>query len=260
MLENKALLIIGGTSGIGLSAARAFVQSGAKVAAVGLDEESCREAEKALGAEGIVMMGDASAPETAVRAVDRCLEAFGRFDGLYHVAGGSGRKWGDGPLHELTTDGWNRTLQLNLSSIMFSNQAAIKTFLTRETSGTILNLTSVLAFSPSARYFYTHAYAAAKAGAIGFSKAIAAYYAKENIRVNVLAPAFTLTPMSERAQGRSDIMDFIQTKQPLRGGGPARPEDLDGLACYFMSDQSSFTTGQVISVDGGWSISDGQYG
>lgn len=260
MLENKALLIIGGTSGIGLSAARAFVRLGANVVAVGLDEDSCREAEIVLGANGKVMMGDATAPETPVRAVDRCLETYGRFDGLYHVAGGSGRKWGDGPLHELTAEGWNRTIQLNLTSIMLSNQAAVRAFLDRETPGTILNLTSVLAFSPSAHYFYTHAYAAAKAGVVGFSKAIAAYYAKDNIRINVLAPAFTRTPMSERAQARSDIMDFIQTKQPLRGGGPAQPQDLDGLASYFMSDQSSFTTGQVISVDGGWSISDGQYG
>lgn len=260
MLDNKALLIIGGTSGIGLSAARAFVRLGANVVAVGLEEASCREAEKALGAQGRVIAGDATLPATAVHAIQCCLDTFGRFDGLYHVAGGSGRKWGDGPLHELTLEGWNQTLNLNLRSIMLSNQAAVRVFLDRETPGTILNLTSVLAFSPSARYFYTHAYAAAKAGVVGFSKAIAAYYAKDNIRINVLAPAFTLTPMSERAQARSDIMDFIQTKQPLRGGGPAQPQDLDGLAGYFMSDQSSFTTGQVISVDGGWSISDGQYG
>lgn len=260
MLNNKALLIIGGTSGIGLSAAKAFIQSGANVVAVGLDEGSCRQAEKMLGAKGKVIMGDAMLRETAGSAVECCLESFGRFDGLYHVAGGSGRKWGDGPLHELTIDGWNQTLNLNLTSIMLSNQAAVQTFLARGTSGTILNLTSVLAFSPSARYFYTHAYAAAKAGVVGFSKAIAAYYARNDIRINVLAPAFTLTPMSERAQARDDIMDFVRTKQPLRNGGPARPQDLDGLACYFMSDQSSFTTGQVISVDGGWSISDGQYG
>lgn len=259
MLKGKKIVVIGGTSGMGLSAAQAFVQAGAKVVALGLDESSCRQTAILLGEDAIVQQADACVPATSVYAIEQCLEYFGGFDGLYHVAGGSGRKWGDGPLHEMTLDGWNKTLELNLSSIMYSNQAAVKTFRARKTAGSILNLSSVMAFSPSERYFYTHAYAAAKAAIVGFSKAIAAYYAEEDIRINVLAPAFTVTPMSERAQARDDIMGYIKTKQPLRGGGAGKPQDLDGLACYFMSDQSSFTTGQVIAVDGGWSISEGQY-
>jgi NAD(P)-dependent dehydrogenase (short-subunit alcohol dehydrogenase family) len=155
-------------------------------------------------------------------------------------------------------DGWNKTLELNLTSLMLSNQAAIKKFLELKKPGTILNMGSVLGFSPSPLYFSTHAYAAAKSAIIGFSKAIAAYYAKDNIRVNVIAPAVVETPMAQRAANDENILSFIKTKQPLDSGRIGEPDDTDGLAIYFMSDQSKFTTGQLIAVDGGWSISEGQ--
>ncbi len=118
---------------------------------------------------------------------------------------------------------------------------------------------SVLGYSPSPRYFVTHAYAATKSAIIGFSQSIAAYYAQNNIRINVLAPALVETPMSQRASGDEAIMGFVKTKQPLDGGRNGQPADLDGAAVYFMSDYSKFTTGQVLSVDGGWAISEGQY-
>lgn len=118
---------------------------------------------------------------------------------------------------------------------------------------------SVLGFSPSPQYFSTHAYAAAKSAIIGFSRAVASYYAKDNIRVNVIAPGLVETPMAERASKDESILSFIKTKQPLDAGRIGKPSDIDGLAVYFMSDQSKFTTGQVVAVDGGWSISEGQY-
>jgi NAD(P)-dependent dehydrogenase (short-subunit alcohol dehydrogenase family) len=175
------------------------------------------------------------------------------------VAGGSGRKMGDGPLDLLTLEGWNKTLELNLTSLMLSNQAAVKKFLELRTGGSILNMGSVLGYSPSPNYFSTHAYAAAKSAVIGFTKSVAAYYAKDNIRVNIIAPALVETPMAQRASKDEQILVFIKSKQPLDGGRVGHPDDLDGLSVYFMSDQSKFTTGQVVSVDGGWSISEGQY-
>ncbi len=259
MLKGKHLVIIGGTGGIGLSAAMAFVREGAKVVAVGNDRKSSAFAEKQLGKEGMVLTADAIEESTAASAIETCHDHFGSFDGLYHVAGGSGRKWGDGPLHELSLEAWNKTLELNLSSLMLSNRAAICYFLEHGQKGSILNLSSVLAFSPSSKFFDTHAYATAKAGIIGFSKSIAAYYAPQNIRVNVLAPALTQTPMANRAAGDALIIDFIQTKQVLDGGRIARPTDLDGAASYFLSDASKFTTGQVLAIDGGWSLRDGQH-
>jgi NAD(P)-dependent dehydrogenase (short-subunit alcohol dehydrogenase family) len=254
MLTNKNIVIIGGTTGLGLSAAKAFIANGANVVVVGRNKESVAEAKTILGKNAEAIAGDATHADTAIDAINTCIKKFGSFDGLYHVAGGSGRKMGDGPLHELTLEGWNKTMELNLTSLMFSNQAAVKKFIELKKSGTILNMGSVLGYSPSPKYFSTHAYAAAKAAIIGFSKSIASYYATNNIRVNVIAPALVETPMAQRAANDEEILNFIKTKQPLDGGRIGQPEDLDGLAAYFMSDASKFTTGQVIAVDGGWTI------
>lgn len=258
-LKNKNIVIIGGTTGIGLSAAKAFITDGACVVVLGRNEVNVAEAKKILGKNAAAIAGDAANAGTAINAIECCIEKFGGFDGLYHVAGGSGRKMGDGPLHELTLEGWNKTLELNLTSMMLSNQAAVKKMLELKKGGTILNMGSVLGYSPSPHFFSTHSYAAAKAAIIGFSKSVAAYYAKDNIRVNVIAPAVVETPMAQRAANDDMILSFIKTKQPLDGGRIGQPEDLDGLAVYFMSEQSRFTTGQVIAVDGGWTISEAQF-
>ncbi|MEJ7587882.1 MAG: SDR family oxidoreductase [Ferruginibacter sp.] len=88
---------------------------------------------------------------------------------------------------------------------------------------------------------------------MGFTRSVSAYYAKDNIRGNVIAPGLVETPMAQRANDET-ILSFIKIKQPLDGGRIGHPEDLDCLAIYFMSDQSGFSTGQVVAVDGGWSI------
>ncbi len=258
-LENKRIVIIGGTTGIGLSAARVCIKEGASVVVVGRDIEHGRDAEKELGNKAIAITGDATLPSSAKEAIETSLLHFGGFDALYHIAGGSGRKFGDGPLHEMSEEGWEKTLQWNLGSLMLSNKAALNYFLNENKPGVILNMSSVLGFSPSPHFFSTHAYAAAKSAVIGLSKSMAAFYATRNIRVNVIAPALVETPMSKRATGDVDIMDFIATKQPLDGGRAGVPEDLDGAAVFLLSDRSSFITGQVIAVDGGWSVSDGQF-
>lgn len=258
-LTNRNIVVIGGTTGLGFSAARSFIENGANVIIAGRNEESAKDAKNILGAKADVVVGDAVEPSLAVHAIETCIRQFGSFTGLYHVAGGSGRKMGDGPLHEITPEGWNKTLELNLTSLMLSNQAAVRQFLKQGTGGPILNMGSVLGFSPSSQHFATHAYAAAKSAIIGFTKSIAAYYAKNNIRVNVIAPALVETPMAKRAAEDNKILSFIRTKQPLDGGRIGRASDLDGLAVYFMSDLSKFTTGQVVAVDGGWAVSEGQY-
>jgi NAD(P)-dependent dehydrogenase (short-subunit alcohol dehydrogenase family) len=167
---------------------------------------------------------------------------------------------GDGPLHEITDGGWRYTLDQNLSSQFYSGRAAVRQFLEQKTSGSVLNMSSVLAFSPSPRHFATHTYATAKAAILGLTKAAAAYYAGQGIRFNALAPALVATPMSERAQENEGIMQFIRTKQPLDGGRIGYASDLDSAAIFFMSEESAFVTGQVLAVDGGWCVSEGQYG
>jgi len=117
MLANKVLVVIGGTTGIGFSAARAFVKAGAKVVAVGRNPKNVKVAQKMLGKSANAFVGDATEPGTVVKAIQSALSAFDGFDGLYHVAGGSGRMKGDGPLHGITDEGWEYTLDLNLTSL-----------------------------------------------------------------------------------------------------------------------------------------------
>ena len=257
-LQGKSLVIIGGTTGLGLSAAKACIAAGAQVVVVGRDPETTTAAELVLGSRAIAFTGEASDPMTAERAIGDAVSAFGGLHGLYHVAGGSGRKMGDGPLHELSDEGWEHTLQMNLTSVMYSNRAAVRRFLEQETGGVILNMSSVLAWSPSPRHFATHAYAAAKAAIVGFSKSIAASYAARDIRVNVIAPAVVNTPMAQRAAESEEIRRFIATKQPLDGGRIGHPEDLDAAVVWLMSDGGRFVTGQTLAIDGGWTVSEGQ--
>lgn len=257
-LKEKKIVIIGGTTGMGFSAAKACIAAGATVVVVGKDEDLCKEAEQKLGSQCLGFCGDATHESTAHLAIKASVNHFGGFDGIYHVAGGSGRRFGDGPIHELEIEGWEKTMNLNLTSLMFTNKAAIDFFLERNQSGVILNMASVLAFSPSPEYFHTHAYAAAKAAVIGLSKSISSYYAKNNIRINVIAPGLIDSPMSVRAMQDEKIVSFIKTKQPLGGGRAGLPADLDGAAVFLLSDSASFITGQVLAIDGGWSVTEGQ--
>src|SRR2546421_10193691 len=201
-LAGKSLVVIGGTSGLGLSAVRAFLAAGARgVVATGRNPKTAEGAAEALGKRASVLTGDACSPSHAEQAIALALKNFRSFDGLYHVAGGSGRKMGDGPLHEGTDAGIGATLELNLESVILSNRAAVRKFLAQKRGGVILNLSSVLGWSPSPKYFATHIYATAKAAIVGLTQFIAAYYATAGIRCNVLAPALVETPMAGRAPG-----------------------------------------------------------
>jgi len=256
-LQNRSVVIIGGTTGLGLSAAKACARAGAGVVVCGRNPESAASAEKAIGSAARRLVGDATDPGTADAAIRLALEAFGRFDALYHVAGGSGRRAGDGPLDEVTDEGIEATLQHNLSSLIYSNRAAARVFLERGSGGSVLNMGSVLGWSPSPQFFATHIYAAAKSAIIGFTRGCAAYYAPRDIRFNVVAPALVDTPMARRAAGDEAIQRFIRAKQPLDGGRVGRPEDLDAAVVFFLSDDSRYVTGQVLAVDGGWTVSEG---
>lgn len=259
-LSGKVIVILGGTSGLGFSAAQAFVREGARVVLVGRNGDHVQAAEHALGAHARGLIGDAMQPGTAPQAIQLAVKGYGGFHALYHVAGGSGRRRGDGLLHELSDEGWDYTLNLNLRSVFLSNRAAVRRLRERGIAGSILNCGSVLGFSPSSHFFATQAYAAAKAAIIGLTRSAAAQYAPEGIRFNVVAPGLVATPMSQRAQGDERILAFVKTKQPLDGGRIGRPEDLDAAVTWLLSDAAGFVTGQVIAVDGGWSVSEGQWG
>ena len=263
-MAGKAYVVVGGTTGLGLSGAQAIVLAGGSVVVTGRSQASVESAVKQLGELGSAasLCGDAQDAASTRQAIALCVERFGRFDGLYHVAGGSGRRMGDGKLHEVTDEGIDATLSLNLSSLIKSNREAACAWLEGRAGtserGAVLNMGSVLGWSPSPKYFATHVYAAAKSAIIGFTKSCAASYAQQGFRFNVIAPALVETPMAKRAATNDEIMSFIKTKQPLDGGRIGRPEDLDAAVVYLLSDQSRFVTGQVLAVDGGWTVSEGQ--
>lgn len=251
MLNGKRCLIVGGTSGIGLEAACRFVDEGAKLVVAGADDGSSSN----IG-DLHYERCDARSEEEVDRLFAAAVKHMGGLDVLYHVAGGSGRKFGDGPLHDCTTAGWLATLELNLTTTFLTNRAAIRYFLAQEQPGVVLNMASMLAIAPVPNYFDTCAYAAAKGGVIALSRQTAARYASHGIRVNVLAPGLIDTPMSQRAVSDPEMMQYLYTKQPL-AHGPGRPEDLAGAAVFLCSDAARLITGAVLPVAAGWELSDG---
>jgi len=252
-LENKVCLITG-TTGIAAASAQLAVREGARVFIAGKDERSCRGLAAELGCGSEV--ADLTSGEAVARAVERCLGLYGRIDALFNVAGISGRRFGDGPLHECSEEGWDFTIQTNLKSVFLMCREVLRVMLKQQANesglrGTILNMASVLAFSPEPKFFATHAYAASKSAIIGLTQALAAHYAPHKIRANAIAPALTRTPMSARAQEDQEILEFIRTKQPL-SEDLLEPEEVARAAVFLLSDESRFITGEVLTVDAGW--------
>jgi NAD(P)-dependent dehydrogenase (short-subunit alcohol dehydrogenase family) len=259
-LQDKRCLIAGGTTGLGRAAARRFLEEGARLVIAGRSAESGAAAVAELGSLGSLhfVPCDASREEEVERLFAETHAFLGGLDVLYHVAGISGRRFGDGPLHECTLEGWHATLEANLTSTFLTNRAAVRSFLQTGSPGVILNMASVLGWSPSPHYFDTCAYTATKGGILALSRLAAARYAPNGIRINVLAPGLIDTPMSTRACGDPAIRHFLRSKQPLTAG-PGKPEDCSDAAVFLCSEAARFLTGVVLPVDGGWCVSEGQY-
>ena len=255
-LQNKVCLITGST-GIGAATARLAAREGASVFIVSRDGESCRVLDQEIGCGHHV--ADLTRAADVAEAVNNCLSRNNRIDSLFNVAGISGRSFGDGPVHECSDDGWDLTIETNLKSVFLMSRAVIHHMLTQSASenglrGSILNMASVLAFSPEPKFFATHAYATSKSAIIGLTQAMAAYYAPSKIRVNAIAPALTRTPMSQRAQLNPELLEFIKSKQPL-SEDLIEADDIARAAVFLLSDDARAITGEVMSVDAGWRVS-----
>ena len=249
------VLIVTGSTGIAAATVRLAAAEGAKVVVVTSDETSAWDLAQATGVEPWI--GDLTRPAAADSALSHCLAKFGRVDALFNASGLSGRRFGDGPVHETSDDGWEVTLSHNLKVMFRMCRAVVGRMLQQKvresgSRGAILNIGSALADAPEPRHFATHAYAAAKGAVVAMSRSMAAYYAPHRIRVNVLAPGLVRTPASERA-GNDELLAFIEKKQPL-AGGMVDAEEVARAAVFLLGDGARSITGETVAVDGGWSV------
>jgi len=253
-LRGKVCLISGAASGIARATALRFAQEGARLALVDLNAEGLNEIHREAAAQGVqveTFAGDISGEAVVRAAVGYFIEKYGRLDCVFNAVGISGRRFGDGPAHEATLDGWNTVMSINATSMFLMCKYTIPHLL--ETQGAIVNLSSVLGIVGGGMDFSTVAYAASKGAIISMSRSMAAYYAPQGLRVNVVAPGLIATAMSKRAQTDAHILESIKTRQPLTGA-LGEPEDIAAAVAYLASEDARFVTGAVLTVDGGWTM------
>ena len=192
------------------------------------------------GALGIA--ADLGRPEGAAGLVEQALAAVGGLDILVNNAGMAM----PAESTELSTDDWQRTIDLDLSAVFYCAQVAGRHMLARG-SGAIVNVSSIQAFTPLARRV---AYAASKAGVVGLTKALAVEWAPA-VRVNAVAPGYVATQMVEElVQAGRVNADAIAARTPMRR--MARPDEIAAAVAFLCSDAAGYITGETLMVDGGW--------
>lgn len=253
--------LVTGSTGIAAAAARRLAAEGAHTFVVSRTADHARELATGIAAAGgssAWMAAELSDEQAVDEAVAACVARFGRIDGLFSVAGGSGRRFGDGPIHTVGREAWDRTLELNLTTQALVCRSVVARMREQEpngsgTRGSILLMGSVTASDPAPEFFATHAYAAAKGALTSLMTTMAAVYLPDRIRVNVVAPGLTETPMARRAAADPTIRAYAARKQPL-AGELMDPDEIAHAAVFFLSDESRTITGQLLKVDGGWSV------
>lgn len=232
-------VVTGACGGIGSAVVDALRAGGADV--VGLDA--------AVSEAGDVLECDVTDRDAVEQRLAEAERRLGGLDVIVNIVGISGRSLGDGPVHECTDEAWDRVMEVNTRSVFLVCRAAIPRL---RAGASIVNVTSVLGVTGDASgLFATHAYAASKGALIALTRAMAATYADQGIRVNAVAPGLVRTPMSGRAQMDEDVLRVAGARQPLTGA-LIEPASVAAAVAFLASTAADGITGVVLPVDGGW--------
>jgi 3-oxoacyl-[acyl-carrier protein] reductase len=248
-LTNKVAIITGATSGIGRATALIFAENGATVVINGIDEEGGKnvvEEIRSAGGRAIFLYADVGNKNEVEALVDKAVKEFGKIDILINNAGVNIAMKDRGPIHEFPDEMWEKIMNVDLDGIYFFSKAVLQN-MTRNGYGKIINISSIVGVVPLRNQC---AFAAAKAGVIHLTKAMAIELASFGVNVNAICPGSIQIPKvmdSMYADGRYEsIISHIPMKRP------GTPQDIGYAALYLASDQANYVTGAVHIVDGGW--------
>ena len=239
LLQDKVALITGGSRGIGEAIVRVFVEQGAKVAFTYRSSSTKADAIVAdLGENAKAYQSDASSYEQSEALIKQVLEDFGRIDILVNNAGITQ----DNLMLRMSEEQWDRVIDVNLKSV-FNLTKHVLRHMMKNRAGSIINMSSVVGDFGNAGQAN---YAASKAGIFGFTKSIAKELGSRNVRCNAVAPGFIETEMTDDLDEKTQ--EAYLSSIPMRRYG--KPEEIANVCVFLGSDQSSYVTGQTISVCG----------
>jgi 3-oxoacyl-[acyl-carrier protein] reductase len=242
-LTGRAALITGSSRGIGRAIALQLARQGASIAVNYLrNEDAAKDVQATIRSyegQAVLLQGDVSDPEQAERVVDMAQDAFGRLDILVNNAGFNR----DTLILRMSVQDWDEVMATNLRAVFLCTKAALRHML-KQRWGRIVNIGSVSGIAGNAGQAN---YAAAKAGLIGFTKAVAREMGSRSITANVVAPGLVLTELTEHIP--QQVIDMAMDR--IFVGRVGRPEDIAACVAFLTSEEASYISGQVIPVDGG---------
>jgi NAD(P)-dependent dehydrogenase (short-subunit alcohol dehydrogenase family) len=248
-LSGKVALVTGGSRGLGLQAAEALGELGARVAITARKAAELDLAVKhlaSLGVEAMAVPVDLGRRENIPGAVDAVAARFGTVDILVNNAGTT---WG-APAEDHPAEAWDKVMRLNVDAMFFLSQEVGRRFMIPRRSGKIVNVASVAGLNGNPPGMTTIAYNTSKGAAVNLTRALAAEWGRYDINVNAVCPGFFPTKMTHGLLGV--IGDAVVASTPLgRLGGD---EDLKGAVAFLASEASRHVTGQLLVVDGGASL------